>query len=888
MQTNARQFSEATWCTLIGVDHYSSDRLADLRAPARDAASLADALVREDGCTVPRRQVLVAGEGGTVTRRAAEEALGRIADSTDPDSLVIVYFAGHGVSTADGFALCFSDTDLDNLEPTALTETALSELLGRVRCRGLLLILDCCNGAGFAEKAPGFFRRLEQGEFRVLLSSTLADEQSWELPDGGGTVFSSLLLRALRGDEAVGATPGQIYFSELLGYIQDRLDEELEVRRAVGLRQTPVFAGVYPRDPLLFVHRGLLLGGLTVRTARYSRQYVRRMIRRTVLAALALIAFTIGLWYSLLDNYQYTEARGGQIAILKGHPRYNAFGFPKLLWETQIPTTAVEGAESNEAGAYIQSGLGRGVTPKLLARLKPGYRELALHWLGQDDEARASLRRLLSSAAGSRDEMAGAVAQLFADLAEPQDVPTLENLAQQPRSDVRVGGVRGLLRIAPARLRPLLDKGSAAGDRELQREVLKEIPAGDPAAAGDLIRVVLNESTYRAEQSLLLDAALRAGVRLTPEELLHTIERDMSAFPKDEAMYARLTGQEAALAALVDNKMTSPESRADLTKYLFTLGELNPTVPAPDGRPYLQQGDVWEHRAAAYLCLRRHQVAFADLPGQMRTDPWLLTQLAGTEYLNADVAAEALSRLDYSHINISETRSLLDAIVPVIDARAAPFLLRLLDYEDPNDISSDLYLPTLKGLRRLRYDPPAAAEKFFNNESSEVVAEAHLWYAQRHREQVLARLFDRIGDADAEFVPDVFLEVDLTGPELDRLAYLLRGGNESAQKRSAAVLAAKAEPRKVIGLLTSASRLIRSSAADYVALNPKFEEVVAGTLYPYPDPMRLQLKGQEEALESFRTMLSHCPPELRQWRASVASSWGDSIPGVEQRITSSL
>ena len=172
-------------------------------------------------------------------------------------------------------------------------------------------------------------------------------------------------------------------------------------------------------------------------------------------------------------------------------------------------------------------------------------------------------------------------------------MPTLENLVRHPRGDVRIGGVQGLLRLAPAKLRPLLEQGSAAGDRDLHREVLKGIPAGDPAEAAGLIRAVLNAGSYCAEQSLLLDAALRAGVRLGPEELLRVVGRDMGAFPKDEAMYARLTKQEGELAALVARTVTSPAVRGELTKYLFTLGQLNQEGPGLDGRPYLQQSDQW-------------------------------------------------------------------------------------------------------------------------------------------------------------------------------------------------------------------------------------------------------------------------------------------------------
>jgi hypothetical protein len=882
LRTSVRHFSDATWAALIGVAHYTSSDLQDLGSPADDAAALADALARSDGCAVPHEQIILAGNAGAVSKQEAVDALAALVTATSPDSTVIVYFAGHGVATGEDFALCCSDTQFTNLEETALTGNTLSGLLGSIRARGILVILDCCQGAGFAERAPSFFRTLESGDFRILLSSTRVNEQSWELPDGKGTLFTSLLLRIVRGEESVGDTPGLVYFSELLSFIQDQLNEELEVKRLQNLRQTPVFAGVYPRDPLLFVHRLLTLDQLAVRTARYSRQYIRRLVTRILITVLLILGFTFGLWYSLLGNYEYVESVGQQLVIRHGHPGYNAFGFPKTLWETELPTAALA-SQGGQDVAYIQSALGVEVTPALIERLKPGYRELALHWLGRDNEARASLRQLFNRELLPDQEMVGATAQLLGELATAEDIPTLEQLTAHPRSDVRLGGVRGLLRLSPAKVLTFLTQSKNAEDRELHRVVLENIPQGDSVTATQIIRLLLNANAYRSAQGPLFEAALRANVQLSPEEIMLAIERDMSAYPKDEAMYARLTGQENALAMLLQRKIIASPATTDLPKYLYCLGQLVKAGTTLDGRVYLNNQDAWVRRSAAYFCLQHHQIAFNALPQPLQTDVWVLTQLAGTEHLTSEIGVRALAQLDYEHINIGATRTLLDALLPVIDNAAVPYLLRLLHYNDPNDISGDVNLPAMQGLRLLHYDAREAVN-FFNSESVEMAKEAYLWYAQEHRSEVIEKLFDRIDDEDADLVTEVFLDLDLTRAELDRFVQVLKSGNESARRRAAQILAGKAEIKTVVNLLSSPVRQIRNAGIEYVALNPGVDKILDSIRIDYPDPTAQALKNQLQTINEFRSMLANCPAEMRPWRLTLAKSTSKLSQGLERRV----
>jgi hypothetical protein len=242
------------------------------------------------------------------------------------DALVL-FFAGHGVSKGEHFYLCTTDTDLHDLPRTAINDEELDEILQDCHARGVLLILDCCFGAAFAETAPGFFRTLGKSDFRILLSSSRSEQRSWERP-GGGTLFSQHLKEVMCGATA---SSGIVCFSDLFAYIQEQLAEDIEAIPGTP-HQEPIFAGVYAKDPVLFVHKSLTLKQIAVQTTRYSKAYVRRLLRRTLIVAAIVVGFGFGTYYTVLEHYQYLEVAPEGLSTYTGYPGRNAFGFPRLQW----------------------------------------------------------------------------------------------------------------------------------------------------------------------------------------------------------------------------------------------------------------------------------------------------------------------------------------------------------------------------------------------------------------------------------------------------------------------------------------------------------------------------------------------------------------------------
>jgi len=167
---------------------------ADLPNTVDDAVGLADVLKDPARCAYPADQVhLLTGEQATATDIYA--TLETLAESTNPESTVIIYFSGHGYqvasSTGQFYYLLPYGYDLDRLYQTGISGAEFTDRLRAIPARKLLVLLDCCHAGGVGEaKAPGLQlaksplppeaqRLLAEGSGRVLIASSQEDELSF-------------------------------------------------------------------------------------------------------------------------------------------------------------------------------------------------------------------------------------------------------------------------------------------------------------------------------------------------------------------------------------------------------------------------------------------------------------------------------------------------------------------------------------------------------------------------------------------------------------------------------------------------------------------------------------------------------------------------------------
>ncbi len=190
---------------LIGVG-------ADLPNTVDDAKGLADILKDPDRCAYPQDQVQL------LTSKAADrngilEALDKLAQTSDENSTVTIYFSGHGYrafsSIGEAYFLIPYDYDINRLKQTAINGSEFSVKLRSLKAKKLLLLLDCCHAGGVSEakglkiaKAPVPPEALEvlsEGSGQVIIASSQADELSF-----AGKPYSAFTLALIESLCGVG------------------------------------------------------------------------------------------------------------------------------------------------------------------------------------------------------------------------------------------------------------------------------------------------------------------------------------------------------------------------------------------------------------------------------------------------------------------------------------------------------------------------------------------------------------------------------------------------------------------------------------------------------------------------------------------------------------
>ncbi len=418
---DARRFSETMHAVVVGVSSYAGFGLHDLPACAPEARQVAEALTSAHACCVPAEQVHLIPED-VASPPAIAEKLTTIATGCRPEDILLFYFAGHGeADETEGFVLRTAG-DVDG--SSRLSRDQIVNAISATAARGVLIILDCCGGAGLAENAPSFLQSLGGHDFRLLLSASRVGQSSWELPDKG-SLFTRRLLLALRGDAKVGGS-GQIYFRDLVDYLQTGVAEDAAAQLGNRHAQTPIVAGSLAEDPLLFLHRDLTLAQVRVRTRRITFETLRRRVAMTAGSIVGLVMLTgLGYW-AFLDSHQYLELRGDNFILVHGYPGLTGFGLPRDDWTYALRPSDVTDVRALSTTAPLL--LDRQASPEkaMLPYLNPNARGAVLWWLGETAAARAALFE-----AAAKGLNPGPAPGLLADIIEPSDADTLADLVSR-------------------------------------------------------------------------------------------------------------------------------------------------------------------------------------------------------------------------------------------------------------------------------------------------------------------------------------------------------------------------------------------------------------------------------------------------------------------------
>lgn len=231
---------------IIGISSYRhAGRLPE--AVLRDAGDVAELLGDPQRCGYrPDRVKLLLDDAAT--RVAILDSLEALAEASDADDTVFIYFSGHGWR-AGGDNTSFLlpvEASRPTLTSTAIAATELSDRLERISARRLTVVLDACHaggagemkdafgsGAGPGSMSPDALETLASGAGRAIIASSRLDETSLVMPGARNSAFTTAMLEGLSGAADVADT-GAVKLFSLFDYVSQRVPD------LTGDRQHPI------------------------------------------------------------------------------------------------------------------------------------------------------------------------------------------------------------------------------------------------------------------------------------------------------------------------------------------------------------------------------------------------------------------------------------------------------------------------------------------------------------------------------------------------------------------------------------------------------------------------------------------------------------------------
>ncbi|WP_105969959.1 type VII secretion protein EccCb [Streptomyces geranii] len=229
---------------LVATDGYQDPGLNRLRAPARGAAELKE-LLRDPA--IGRFDFV--RELANRPKEEIESAVEDILSDRDPDDLVLLYFACHGIrNDSDRLFFATLGTQLKRPHTTAVPAAFLHQLLDECEARTKIVLLDCCYSGLFhrgspMSPAPVDVEAALAGRGTFVITASTALEYAYEgdhlTLDNGLTAprFTAAVIEGLSTGLADQNRDGVITPEELYTYVHDTVINQ------AGPDQTPTKSG---------------------------------------------------------------------------------------------------------------------------------------------------------------------------------------------------------------------------------------------------------------------------------------------------------------------------------------------------------------------------------------------------------------------------------------------------------------------------------------------------------------------------------------------------------------------------------------------------------------------------------------------------------------------
>lgn len=219
---------QKSWALVIGINDY--EELGALAHAVNDAKAVAKTLI--ESFSFPEENVeILLNEQATLD--AIRTSYLRLADQTEPDDRVLVFFAGHGTTRrgtrGDVGYLVPVGGDIEKIE-TLLRWDELTRSADQIEAKHMLFVMDACYGGLAVTRGTAgttrYLRDLLQRRARQVLTAGKEDElvSDGDGPRPGHSIFTGHFLEALDGGAA--NQEGIINAQRVMTYVAEHVGQD--------------------------------------------------------------------------------------------------------------------------------------------------------------------------------------------------------------------------------------------------------------------------------------------------------------------------------------------------------------------------------------------------------------------------------------------------------------------------------------------------------------------------------------------------------------------------------------------------------------------------------------------------------------------------------------
>ncbi len=155
-------YLENAYALIVGISNYKDERIPKLGFTKEDADAIFKLLINPEKVGLKEDKVRVLLDD-KATLRNIKSAIGTwLSEKADKDSVVYIFFAGHGGMEKDRYTedkmatyLLPYDSDYEDLFSSALSDQEFNNYLRAIRSSKLVIFLDSCHAGGVCREARG-------------------------------------------------------------------------------------------------------------------------------------------------------------------------------------------------------------------------------------------------------------------------------------------------------------------------------------------------------------------------------------------------------------------------------------------------------------------------------------------------------------------------------------------------------------------------------------------------------------------------------------------------------------------------------------------------------------------------------------------------------------